>query len=249
MDMEIFSMAVSDQRLSNVLDITGEDATLGRTLLSERAAETLRNYISSGRVPEGTKITEREVSTLLGVSRVPAREALKILEAEGLVDVRSGGRYVTILTEKDVRDLHVLRCNLETLAIRLAAQTVSEEDRLAMSARMADLEKAGESDDPNEWTRCDMALHRSIWKASGNAYLLKILDSVLGPIFIMADRDKTRRDRDVAQDLQHHRDLIDLVFAGKTEQASEEMERHLTRSLKNSLKTFQLSEPLSDPAQ
>ena len=127
-------MAVSDQRLSNVLDIPGEDARLGRTLLSERAAETLRNYISSGRVPEGTKITEREVSTLLGVSRVPAREALKILEAEGLVDVRSGGRYVTTLTEKDVRDLYVLRSNLETLAIRLAAQNASEEDLLEMSA-------------------------------------------------------------------------------------------------------------------
>ena len=90
--------------------------------MSESAAERLRSYISSGRLPEGTKITEREVSTLLGVSRVPAREALMILEAEGLVIVRPGGRYVTTLIEKDVRDLHVPRCNLETLAILLAAQ-------------------------------------------------------------------------------------------------------------------------------
>jgi DNA-binding GntR family transcriptional regulator len=129
----------------------------------------------------------------------------------------------------------VLRCNLETLAIRLAAQTVSEEDRLVMSARMADLEEAAISGDPNEWTRCDMALHRSIWQASGNAYLLKILDSVLGAIFVLADRDKTQRERDVSKDLQYHRDLIDLVSEGKAEQASEEMERHLNRSLKNSL--------------
>lgn len=235
-------MAVSDQRLSNVLDIPGEDARLGRTLLSERAAETLRNYISSGRVPEGTKITEREVSTLLGVSRVPAREALKILEAEGLVDVRSGGRYVTTLTEKDVRDLYVLRSNLETLAIRLAAQNASEEDLLEMSARMADLEEAATSGDSNEWARCDIALHRSIWQASGNAYLLKILDSVLGNIFVLADRERTLRSQGGTGGVQTHRKLIDLVAAGKADQASKAMEKHLANALKNSLKAFQISD-------
>ena len=87
---------------------------------------------------------------------------------------------------------------------------------------------------------------RSIWQASGNAYLLKILDSVFGAIFIMADRDKARRSRDVALDLQCHRDLIDLVLSGKTEQTSEEMDRHLTRSLQNSLNTFQVPEPPTD---
>ena len=237
------------ERLSTVLDIPGEDAALGRTLLSERAADTLRSYISSGQVPEGTKITEREVSALLGVSRVPAREALKILEAEGLIVVRSGGRFVTTLTEKDVRDLHVLRCHLETLAIRLAAETINDEERRAMAESMADLEEAAASGDPNEWTRCDIALHRSIWKASGNAYLLKILDSVFGSIFVLADRDKTRRDRDVEQDLQHHRDLIDLVATGQAERASQEMERHLTRSLHYTLETFQVPEQSTDSTQ
>ncbi len=90
---------------------------------------------------------------------------------------------------------------------------------------------------------------RSIWQASGNAYLLKILDLVFGAIFIMADHDKARRSRDVALDLQYHRDLIDLVSAGKAGQASQEMDRHLNRSLQNSLKTFQVPEPSSDPAQ
>ena len=88
---------------------------------------------------------------------------------------------------------------------------------------------------------------RSIWQASSNAYLLKILDSVFGAIFIMADRDKARRSRDVALDLQYHRDLIDLVLSGKIEQASEEMDRHLTRSLQNSLNTFQVPEPPTAP--
>jgi len=234
-----------DQRLSTVLDLAEEDVALRRSLLSERAADSLRGYISTGRVPEGTKITEREVSALLGISRAPARDALKILESEGLVIVCPGGRYVTTLTERDVRELHELRCTLEMLAIRLAAERADEADYEVMASRMRDLENAAVSGDPNEWTHCDLALHRSLWQASGNRHLLKILDSVLGPIFVLADRDKTSRRRDVQLDLKHHRSLVDLVSAGNAEGASAEMERHLERSLANSLETFRLPERAS----
>jgi DNA-binding GntR family transcriptional regulator len=71
--------------------------------------------------------------------------------------------------------------------------------------------------------------------------LLRILDSVLGPVFVLAERDKSHRERDVAHDLQDHRTLIDLVYAWQAQQASNEIERHLTRFLENSLQTFRLS--------
>lgn len=48
-----------------------------------------------------------------------------------------------------------------------------------------------------EWARYDLAMHRSIWEISGNRYLIKILGSVLGPVFVLADRDKAHRERDV----------------------------------------------------
>ena len=118
-----------------------------------------------------------------------------------------------------------------------------------MPARMADLEKAAASVDHYQWTRCDLALHRSIWQASGNPHLLKIHDSALGAIFILADRVKARRDLDVTLEAKYHRDLVDLVSAGKTNQPSAEMEQHMTRSLNSSLETFQLSEPASDLAR
>ncbi len=102
-------MTEGENRLSRLPGIQHEDARLDRNLLKDLAAETLRDYISTGRIPEGTKLTERKVSRLLGISRMPARDALMILEAEGLVVSRPDGRYVIELTEKDVRDIHVLR--------------------------------------------------------------------------------------------------------------------------------------------
>ncbi|MBT3342824.1 MAG: GntR family transcriptional regulator [Gemmatimonadetes bacterium] len=234
----------SDQRLSTVLDLDQKDATIDRTLLSERVAATLRGYISDGRIPEGTKITEREVSALLGVSRAPARDALKLLELEGLVIVRPGGRYVTTLTEADVRDLHDIRCALETLAIRLAAERIEEQGRVAIEDSMQQLRVAATSADPSDWTRYDLALHRSIWQASGNQHLLNVLSSVLGPVFVLADRDKAQRLRDIAEDLQHHQDLVDLIVASKPDEAASEMKCHLDRSLQFTLETFQLGEPV-----
>jgi DNA-binding GntR family transcriptional regulator len=235
------STMTPSKRLSTVLNLDDENAGLGRTLLSERAADTIRSYISSGRVPEGTKITEREVSTLLGVSRAPARDALKRLESEGLVITRPGGRYVTTLTENDVRDLHEIRCSLETLAIGLAANRVTERDREIMDACMANLRQVALSGDSGEWTRCDMALHQSIWSAAANPHLLKLLESVLGPMFVLADRDKTHRERDVTRDVKDHQDLVDLVSSGNADAARAEMARHLERSLQSSLQTFRLS--------
>lgn len=232
--------SATNQRLSTVLDLGEEDATIGKTLLSERAADTLRGYISNGRIPEGTKITEREVSELLGISRAPTRDALKLLELEGLVIVRPGGRYVTTLTETDVRDLHEIRCSLETLAVDLAAQRANKGAHEMMAERMLQLRHASLSGDANDWTRCDLAVHQSIWEASGNRRLLNVLSSVLGAAFVLADRDKTHRQRDVAGDLQDHQDLVDLVVAGKVTEAVQEMRRHLDRSLEYSLETFQL---------
>ena len=59
-------MAEDERRLSRLPDIQEQDLRLDRNLLKDRAAEMLRDYISSGRIPEGTKLTEREVSRLLG---------------------------------------------------------------------------------------------------------------------------------------------------------------------------------------
>jgi GntR family transcriptional repressor for pyruvate dehydrogenase complex len=85
-------MNKTETRLSHLSGIQGDRLRLDRNLLKDRAAETLRDYISTGRIPEGTKLTEREVSRLLGISRMPAHEALTIVEAEGLVISRPGGR-------------------------------------------------------------------------------------------------------------------------------------------------------------
>jgi DNA-binding GntR family transcriptional regulator len=236
-------MTEGENRLSRLPGIQHVDVRLDRNLLKDLAAETLRDYISSGRIPEGTKLTEREVSRLLGISRMPARDALMILEAEGLVVSKPDGRYVIELTEKDVHDIHVLRWTLERLAVARAAAHVNEQNRLILRARLRDLEDAAASGEPGASTRCDMALHRAIWRQADNPHLLRVLDAVLGAIFVLCDRVKVHGEQNSASMINEHHQLVALVAAGDEVAAAQMMEQHLRNALAASLQTFHLSAP------
>jgi DNA-binding GntR family transcriptional regulator len=233
-------MSKKEKRLSGLSGIQEDALRLDRNLLKDRAAEMLRDHIGSGHIPEGTKLTEREVSRLLGISRMPAHEALTILEAEGLVVSRPDGRYVIELTEKDVRDIHALRLTLERLAVELAAANSSPENRNALQDKLQALEEAVASGNPEACTKCDMAVHRAIWEQAGNPHLLRVLDSVLGAIFVLADRVKLFGSENFERMLSGHRQLVEHVAAGDAENASRVLEAHLKSSLSRSLETFHI---------
>lgn len=208
---------------------------LDRSLLKDRAAEMLRHYISSGRIPEGTKLTERGVSRLLGISRMPARDALLALEAEGLVVTRSDGRYVVELTPKDIRDLHVLRESLECLAVRLAAAHMNAANRAELEAAMDALAAAVARGDGAEFTRADMALHRTIWRQADNAHLLRLLDSMLGAVFVMAERLTRSQNYDTAGMMDTHRTLVRHLCQGDGDAAACQVKAQVRASLDFSL--------------
>ena len=233
-------MANEGVRLSHLSDIQLEDLTIERNLLKDQAAEPLRDYISSGRIPEGTRLTEREVSRLLGISRMPAHEALTTLEAEGLVVSRSGARHVIELTEKDVRDIHILRWTLERLAVELAAARTDPANRTALRERLRDLEDAVATRDPVICTKTDMALHQAIWRQSDNPHLLRMLDSVLGAIFVLIDRVRVYGGAVSGKMLAEHRELVELIAAGEGARAAQAMEAHLRNALRESLRRYRL---------
>ena len=237
-------MTEDGKRLSHLTGIETRDVRLDRSLLKDRAAEMLREYISGGQIPEGTKLTEREVSRLLGISRMPARDALMILESEGLVEARADGRYVIELSEKDVRDLLILRRTLEGLAARLAAEHLSAEGPCAegrelLQARMAELAAAAEEGDLAACTRCDMALHEAIWRQADNPHLLRVLDAVLGAIFVLCDRVRVRSPFDAETVIAEHRQIVERIVGGDGEGAAQAMEAHLRSAHDASMRIFQ----------
>jgi DNA-binding GntR family transcriptional regulator len=234
----------SEQKDLSQLPYFQETAKLDRTPLKDQAAEVLRDQITAGRIPEGTRLTEDQVSQMLGISRMPAREALMVLQAEGLVERSAEGRHVIQLTEEGVRELHEVRWTLERLAAELAAANADEVNRAVLHARLRDLEEAAANGDPALCTKRDLAIHQAIWQQAHNAYLLKLLESLLGVIFVLAARVKFYAGDRLDRLLRQHRELVDLVTSGDVEGAGRCVEAQLRGVLPQSLRTFHIQDPI-----
>lgn len=104
---------------------------------SAQAADIIRSAVLQGRYELGQRLNEVELSTSLGISRSPIREALRKLAEEGLVNLVSGrGAFVASFARQEVSELLELRLALDVLAVRLAAErgTPEDHDRLQVAA-------------------------------------------------------------------------------------------------------------------
>ncbi|MDE0494217.1 MAG: GntR family transcriptional regulator, partial [Acidimicrobiaceae bacterium] len=139
-------------------------APLSRKNLSEQIIDAIRNAIVEGRFRPGDKIPEAELAEQLGVSRTPVREAFKLLEQQGLIEIRSKhGTYVASMNRAEAEDgLHV-RAALEVLAVRQALERLSpqEWDELCgrYEAMLQDAWRASDTADAVAGIEFDIAWH------------------------------------------------------------------------------------------
>lgn len=141
--------------------------------LTDRVHAALREAITSGRLPADARIKQEQIAAELGVSRTPVREALHLLEREGLVRlVPRRGALVMGFTAADVRELYELRELLEPAAAGLATARASDEERAEVQ-RLAKL--TGRRRDAFETNR---AFHRALCEPCGNGLVMQTLGSV-----------------------------------------------------------------------
>lgn len=140
--------------------------------LTAAAADALRASIIRGELVAGQRIVERTVCRQLNVSRTPLREALKLLEQDGLVEVsRHRGARVSAYSPSDVLDLFAVLANLEALAAELAASRMDETD-LAGLGRLHDGMRAHfDAGDLDRYFDANSRIHDRILHLSGNPVL------------------------------------------------------------------------------
>lgn len=134
------------------------------------AYEHLRDGILTGRYVARSRLKSEIVAQELGISRMPVREALRQLHAEGLVTVRPNrGAIVTSLTADDVMELFEMRAVLEALATHHAAQKATAEDYQRLTDQLRDLRK--HKTDSLTWSALHDQFHDSICRLSGRERL------------------------------------------------------------------------------
>ncbi|MCC6455389.1 MAG: GntR family transcriptional regulator [Caldilineaceae bacterium] len=219
------------------------DLRLDRNSLKDQSTELLRSYIISGRIPPGTKLVERELADLLGVSRMPARDALMDLEREGLVVSRPNGRYVIELDARAIDQLFEMRLVLERLAVSAAAINHSPQNCAALRANLAQMAAAIARNDRDAYVRSDLEAHQLIWHQANNPYLLKMLNSIVGPIFMFISRH-TNFQTDWQETEQMHQDLADAICEGDAARAVRSIEAQMQNSVQLSYRVFAQQSPL-----
>ena len=136
----------------------------------------LRSMIISGALKEGTRLVERKLAAELKVSRTPVREALKRLEAEGLVQSnRSGGLIVTTFSQADIEEIFTIREALEGCATGIAALRRTPEALDAMSEQMELLQSSAEAGDIDGFWRLNLEFHALIYEAAASPRLYRML--------------------------------------------------------------------------
>ena len=140
--------------------------------LHAQAAHRLREMLVESRIPPGAKLNERELSKVLNVSRTPLREAIKMLAAEGLVELLPNrGAIAVELTEEDVLNTFEVMAGLEAQSGELAAQRITDAELAEIKALHFEMLAAYTRRDLPAYYRLNSAIHSAINAAAKNPVL------------------------------------------------------------------------------
>ncbi|MBK8021504.1 MAG: GntR family transcriptional regulator [Chloroflexi bacterium] len=206
---------------------------LSSATLRNQAADLLRDFIITGKIPSGRKIVERRVAELLGISRSPAREALMQLELEGLIVSKRDARYVVDLTEREIIELHQVRLILERQAVDLAARNTNPRYQAAQLTVLQEMQQAVREQNQLAFARADLNGHALIWEQSENSWLCKTLHTMSGPYYLFMANAAQQYDWQVTLGL--HTELVQCINAGDSAGAIDSLERHLSNSAERAL--------------
>lgn len=140
---------------------------------------TLRDAILRGELKPGERLMEMHLANKLGVSRTPIREAIRMLEQEGLaVTIPRKGAQVAKMTEKDLQDVLEVRDALDELAVSSACAHITAEQLLELKRTVKDFELAIRSKDVRRMVGADEAFHNVIYRAADNPKLENIVKNL-----------------------------------------------------------------------
>ncbi|MFI6565553.1 FCD domain-containing protein [Streptomyces sp. NPDC050534] len=200
--------------------------------IRERVLAGLRQEIISGTLRPGDRLVERELADRFGVSRVPVREAIRALVAEGFVHFETPRRAVVRrLTRQDVQELFELREALEVYAAGLAASRATPEE-LAQVEKLLDLAAtATGAGDAEAITDVNSRLHDRIVAMAGNSLLTEALEPVAGRL-----RWMTRRNEEWPHLLVEHRELYEAIASGDPERARAQALAHVRTNYRSTVR-------------
>lgn len=142
--------------------------------------DELRQAILSGALKPGTDLIIKQIAEQYGISDIPVREALKKLNAEGLVDsIPHVGSKVASISLQNIEDMLIVREHLDSLAAKLAAENADDRIIASLEAYCSNMQTALTANDVTAYQALNKKFHSCIIEASGNQVLIKMINDLL----------------------------------------------------------------------
>lgn len=189
--------------------------------------QALRQAIITGEFAPGERLMEIKLANKLGVSRTPVREAIRMLELEGLVVmIPRRGAEVARITEKDLRDALEVRTAIEELSVELACERIDEKGKEKLKQACNDFKAAIDTKHVQNIVDMDVKFHEVIFEITNNQRLISIAQNL---------REQVYRYRvEYVKDFSYHDVLVDehyqitnAIFTNNVVTAKEIMRNHL----------------------
>jgi DNA-binding GntR family transcriptional regulator len=197
-------------------------APLGRSAaVPDRLVELFRNLILHGEWKPGAPIVETAVARAVGVSQPTVREALRHLEAEGLILRRQfRSCEVTSLSREEVDHIFRLRIEWESLAAELAVENRANWDQERLMEAAQKLRQAARKHDSDAFYRHDLDFHKELWACTGNLFLAKALSQITVPLFAFWTlRHLRESDVDLVKQAEAHERVAKAIISRDKRQA------------------------------
>ncbi len=148
---------------------------VARNVLSAQVKDRILQWILEGELAPGSRIVETRVARELGVSQAPVREALRDLTTLGLVEIQAyRGARVRKPTKQELIEAMEVRAELEAIAARQAAPTMTAETLGELRALVAEMSRHADEGDPHEHARTNTRFHAAVVRSAGNRTLLRL---------------------------------------------------------------------------
>lgn len=210
------------------------DLSLGNDVsLRNKVFKYIKAQIINGHYQPGESLVESKLADELGVSRTPIREAIRLLELEGLVEtIPNKGAIVLGISDKDVEDIYAIRKLIEGLAARWAAERINAVDKKELQKTIDLMEFYAQKGDLDELADLDNKFHQIIYEASGSK-ILNLTLSNLHQYVQLARLESLRVPNRLKQTLSEHHAILDSFLSGDLDRAEATLAEHVQNAALN----------------
>jgi DNA-binding GntR family transcriptional regulator len=223
----------------------GADSGREDQSLHDEILTRLRDHIVEGNIPDGGRVPERQLCEMLGISRTPLREALKVLASEGLVELLPNrGARVRQLSERDLAELFDVMGGLEGLAGRLACENITDAEIAEIERLHYEMYGFYLHRDMPGYFRINQLIHHKIVEASRNAALLGAYANFAGRIRrVRYSANFARRRERWGEAMREHETILDALRRRAGSELSDILFLHLRNKRTAAVEHLKAADP------